>query len=315
MHSLGWQALLLFGLSGPFSSCSVIAPGEPVGEFIDTTFVPREVPRFGGAVAFTFSRFIYFQASGQDVPRLVSQFANGNRKRVALNYTHDRIAYINRSFRAEVVDLEGNVMPGFGTRLNVQDLGWRPDGSLYVLVGNQLLIENGSGSLPAYSLPTVLPSVGAVSSEGDVVYLAPDPFNNRTHYQIDYANPALQAQSARGVLVGLYRWARFLPTTSRLLIAEEEQDASLPNVDNVAYWWNPETKSLQPSAFSDAGSSPVPGPGNSIFCGLNTQQFSNNRNRFTNVFWLRRSDQDRNELVPLTLNASAPTYVSVDWKP
>lgn len=309
--SLGWIFVGLFLLCGPLHSCSILAPGEPTGEFVDTLLLEQPVPQFGGAMAFLYNGRFYYRAPGQNSFREVAGRSSANR--VALSYDHQQIAFIFRNDQIGIIDREGQSIDLINPGVIVRDIGWLPDGGFYALTGKRLRVYNSNLTFPTYDIPALDPSSASVSANMDVVYTAYDRSQDRTYLQVTYANPDLQGFSAQTIITGPIRWVRFLPGSSQLMLAREEQDDNDRNRANEIFWWNPEQQSLESTNFEQGVDSPIPGPNQSLFFSASDRELNNARFDYTNLFWERPPGQRNPELITFFDNITS--YVSIDWKP
>jgi hypothetical protein len=306
----GWVIVGFFLLCGPLHSCSILAPGEATGEVIDTLILEQPVPQFEGAMAFLYGGRFYYRPAGQSNFRQIAGSTSASR--TALSYDHQQIAYIFRNDRVAIIDLQGQQIEMINPGRIVRDIGWLPDGGLYALIGRQLSVYNSNLSFPTYSFATLDPFSASVSVYQDVAYVSYDRIQDRSYLQISYVNPDLQSFSVQSTIPGPIRWVRFVPGSSRLMLAREEQDGNGSDPNEI-FWWNPEQQRLEPTNFARAISSPIPGPNQSVFFSASDRALNGAQFDYTNLFWERPSDQQQPEL--LTYFDNINSYVSIDWKP
>jgi len=308
---LGWVFAGLFLLCGPLHSCSIVAPGEPTGEFVDTLLLEQPVPQFGGAMAFLYNGRFYYRASEGGNFREISLQSAASR--LALSYDHQQIAYLLRNEQVVIMDLQGQPIDVIAPGVFVRDVGWLPDGGLYALTGKRLRVYHSNLSFPPYNIVTQDPFSASVSVHLDVAYVSYDRFLDRSYLQVTYANPDLQGFSTQMAIAGPIRWLRFVPGSSQLMLAREEQDENDPDRDNEIFWWNPQQQRLEASNFERGITSPIPGPNQSVFFSASDRRLNQSRFDYTNLFWQRPSNQRNPEL--LTYFDNITSYVSIDWKP
>lgn len=178
-----------------------------------------------GSIAMIINDDVYVQdlANDYETTRL-TQTPQQKKKKVALNYAKDKIAYVNGSGVAIIIDREGNLLETVTATGPVIDLGWSSnDETLYMLVDDHIEYHGPDMNLPSINAvlnESTFLSID-VSDFGDVIYCL--KINNSISYYVGIAFKQQDLISISMPNSDAIKHVRISPDGRRFLIATSDE--------------------------------------------------------------------------------------------